>query len=309
MAPARDRSSAYSGVLNLNKPTGLTSHDVVDRVRRAAGTRRVGHAGTLDPAASGVILVCLGPATRVSDYLMAGAKRYRAVICFGATSDTDDAAGVVTSTGQPVEVEEAALRAALARFVGEILQVPPAYAAIKVRGQPAYRRARAGEALDLAPRAVRIDALQLVAWAPPHLTLDIDCSKGTYVRALARDLGAAVGTGAYLLALVRLASGSFTLADALLLDDVDRASNGGYLDRLLYPPDVALADRPAAFFDAADVQRLRSGLAWPGPPALEGQLARAYDRSSGGFVAVLRYDGRAWHPDRFLAVEPSDGDD
>lgn len=279
----------------------MTSHDVVSFVRRQAGLRRVGHAGTLDPDAAGVLLVCLGQATRVSEYLMQGTKQYRATIRFGAISTTDDAAGEITPTSvSPATLTQPQLAAAAASFVGEIEQVPPAYAAIKIQGQPMYRRARAGAPIQAPARPVRVDQISILSWNCPDLLIDVTCSKGTYIRSLARDLGAAVGTGAYLASLVRTASGSFTLSDSLPLDEIERAARLHYLNRLLYPPDVAVQAWPAVVLAPADVATLRNGKAWRGITGANGQNARAYAADTGRLVALLRYLGSesGWQPEK-----------
>src|SRR5579883_3079663 len=219
----------------------MTSHDVVNVVRRHAGQRRVGHAGTLDPAASGVLLVCLGQATRVSEYLMNGTKQYRATIRFGAVSTTDDADGTITPTSKSLAcLSLDRLSEALSDFIGDILQVPPAFSAIKLQGRPMYRSARAGQPVQAPPRVVHVDRIDVLGWESPDLILDVTCSKGTYIRALARDLGARVGTGAYLRSLVRTRSGAFQLEDSFSLDAIVEASRAGQLGRLLCPLDAAV---------------------------------------------------------------------
>jgi tRNA pseudouridine55 synthase len=293
--PAR---AAPSGILNVAKPPGLTSHDVVDAVRRATGLRRVGHAGTLDPAATGVLLVCLGPATRVSDFLMASTKAYRATIHFGVVSTTDDAEGELTVSGSVDSLDEATIRQVLPQFMGEIDQVPPSYAAIKVAGQPLYRRARAGQPVLTPPRRVQIERIELVAWQRPDVVVNVTCSKGTYLRALARDLGRALGCGAYLHSLVRTRSGRFSLDSSSSLDEIALAARAGYLDRLLYPLDVAFADWPAVVLEAEVVAHLRNGRYWTGDvsPGVTG--LRAYAVDTGRLVAILRAEGTdaGWRP-------------
>lgn len=308
--PANERPSiATSGILNVAKPRGMTSHDVVGLIRRRSGVRRVGHAGTLDPEADGVLLVCLGQATRVSEYLMQSTKSYRATVRFGAVSTTDDRAGVITTcTTSVCHLTLDQLVRATSQFLGEIEQIPPAYAAIKIAGQPMYRFARAGHPVAGVARKVRIDRLDVRAWECPDLTLDVVCSKGTYVRALARDLGQAVGTGAYLLSLTRTASGSFSLDDSLTLDEVVRACTLGYLDRLLYPLDRAVSDWPALFLDSEAVTRLGQGQAWRGVAAVDGERARAYHADTGELVALVRYDGstRSWQPEKVFREDAHD---
>src|SRR6476659_4082333 len=234
------------GVLVVAKPIGPTSHDVVGLVRRLAATKRVGHGGTLDPFASGVLPVFLGKATRLVEYHLADRKRYRATVCFGATSTTDDLEGALSPVAGPAPTRET-VEAALGGFRGTIEQRPPAYSAIKVAGRRAYAMARAGETVERAPRAVTIDAIEIVSWdeataGEPVAVIDVACSAGTYVRSLARDLGAAVASGAYLGSLVRTAGGPFTLDEATDLDAVRAAAEAGpdALAALLRPIDAGL---------------------------------------------------------------------
>jgi tRNA pseudouridine55 synthase len=235
------------GVLIVAKPTGPTSHDVVALVRRLASTRRIGHGGTLDPFASGVLPLFLGGATRLVEYHLADDKAYRATICFGATSTTDDLDGERTPIDASAPTREAAV-AALGTFLGLQEQRPPVYSAVQVGGRRAYAMARAGEAVDLPARTVQIHALDLLEWdgtdpERPIAIVDVRCSAGTYVRALARDLGALLGCGAYLGALVRTASGPFSLDEARSLDELrDAASASGPegIRALLLPSDTGL---------------------------------------------------------------------
>jgi tRNA pseudouridine55 synthase len=218
------------GILVVAKPAGPTSHDVVALVRRLAATKRVGHGGTLDPFASGVLPLFLGHATRVVEYHLGDRKAYRATICFGASSTTDDLEGELTPSSGPGPRREA-VEAAVAALTGPISQRPPAYSAIKVRGRRAYAMARAGETVELAARQVTIHSLDLTSWDDadperPIAVLDVTCSAGTYVRALARDLGESLGTAAYLGALTRTASGPFTLDGATPLDAIRDAAAG-----------------------------------------------------------------------------------
>lgn len=309
-------SDRFAGILNVDKPLGLTSHDVVDRVRRAAGMRRVGHAGTLDPEATGVLLVVLGAATRLSDLLMDGTKQYRGVIRFGATSTTDDAAGKITPSGRALDLDETDIRSLLQRFVGEITQVPPAYSAIKVAGQALYKRARQGQAVEVPSRTVHIERIEVLERYENDLTVEVTCSKGTYIRALARDVGEAAGSGAYLASLVRTASGRFTRADALTLEEVAEAGEGGYLENLLYPLDAAGSGLPALLLDPDEVERVLHGRDVSRPsadhrPSREaGQLARAYDASRGRLVALVRSADETWRPEKvFPEIETEDGSD
>ena len=293
--------SMPEGILNLNKRPGPTSHDVVNHVRRLTGIRRVGHAGTLDPLAAGVLLVCIGRATRVAEYLMAGHKVYRARVRLGISTDTYDAEGMVTSEA-PVEVDRAQVEAALSSFRGVIAQVPPVYSAIKHQGTPLHRLARRGVALEQIPlkvRHVEILRLELTAWEPPECTLEVTCSPGTYVRALAHDLGQALGCGAHLSGLTRLASGRFRVEDAVTLEEFAEASAQGRWAALLHPIDAALARFKALYVDADAARRLCSGqpIYFPSGEPVGDPLARAYgpDRV---FLALVGYDPEAnvWRP-------------
>jgi len=296
------------GILNLNKPEGPTSHDVVNRVRALTGVRRVGHAGTLDPLATGVLLVCVGRATRVVEYLMAGRKTYRARVRLGITTDTYDAEGQVVRE-MPVEVTRAQLEAALSRFRGQIEQRPPVYSAVKRKGTPLHRLIRQGQEVErhsLKPRQVEIFQLELVAWEPPECVLEVVCSPGTYVRALGHDLGQALGCGAYLTELVRLASGDFRLEDALTLEELSQAASEGRWADLLYPIDKALVGFPALRLDADRARQVCSGQAIPAPAPAAGEgLARAYGHAD-GYAYGRAYGhayGRAYGPGGiFLAL-------
>jgi tRNA pseudouridine55 synthase len=238
------------GILVVAKPAGPTSHDVVALVRRLAATRRVGHGGTLDPFASGVLPVFLGHATRVVEYHLGDRKAYRATVCFGASSTTDDLEGELSPASDPAPTRTG-VETAMTGLLGKISQRPPAYSAVKVAGRRAYAMARAGETVVLAPRDVTIHHLALETWDDadpnrPIAVIDVRCSAGTYVRALARDLGEAVGSAAYLGALTRTASGPFELGQATPLDDIRAAaaeSPAGLMPYLL-PIDAGLEALP-----------------------------------------------------------------
>jgi tRNA pseudouridine55 synthase len=253
------------GILIVAKPAGPTSHDVVALVRRLAATRRVGHGGTLDPFASGVLPIFLGHATRVVEYHLDDPKAYRATVCFGASSTTDDLEGELMPTDAPAP-SRAAVEAALIGFSGAVSQRPPAYSAIKVGGRRAYALARAGETVTLAARDVTFHSLDVVSWddqdpARPVAVIEVSCSAGTYVRALARDLGQALGTAAYLGALTRTASGPFDLRDAIPLDEVRAAAADGPagLVRLLRPIDAGLEALPIVQLTEVEVAAIARG--------------------------------------------------
>ncbi|MDH7485027.1 MAG: tRNA pseudouridine(55) synthase TruB [Anaerolineae bacterium] len=296
-----------SGILNIDKPQGWTSHDVVARVRRLTGQRRVGHAGTLDPLATGVLLICLGQATRVAEYLMGGQKRYRATLRLGISTDTYDADGQVTRDVGPVDVSLEDVEAALSTFVGEIEQVPPLYSALKRDGQPLYRLARRGQAMEPQPRRVTIETVEIVHWASPELTLEIVCSPGTYVRSLAHDLGKRLGCGAHVTALRRLASGRFTAAEAISLDVLAEAAACGQWTSLLHPLEAALLDFEAVEVDAVEAQRLLHGQSIPCPKPPTTALGRAYD-PAGHLIAIVAHDARGsvWRPGKVFGRTTND---
>ncbi|HLJ80844.1 MAG TPA: tRNA pseudouridine(55) synthase TruB [Ktedonobacterales bacterium] len=301
------------GIFILNKAAGMTSHDVVARVRRLARQKRVGHAGTLDPAATGVLPVCLGQATRVAEYLSESGKAYRATIRFGTVTDTYDAEGGVVRTA-PVAIAEEEIAAALPSFLGEQMQAPPVYSAIKRGGQPLYKLARAGKEVVVELRPIVIYALRIISWSPPDLTLDVECGKGTYIRSLAYDLGERMGPGAHLAALVRTRSGPFTLKQSITLEALEVALAGESWQDHLYAADEALLERRAAILGPENVARVRNGQllrfddslrAMELPPPEDGELLRAYS-TDGRFLGILRWEAEAaaWQPHKVLMGEP-----
>jgi tRNA pseudouridine55 synthase len=250
--------NTISGVLVVDKPVGLTSHDVVQIIRKGTNIRRAGHTGTLDPRASGVLVVLIGPAVRLSEYVSASDKRYQAVMALGASTDTYDADGTVTSTSA-VEVSESQFEEALTTFVGEIEQIPPPYSAVKVKGKKAYEMAREGEEVDLAPRKIKVYSLELLEWAPPEVVVDVYCSSGTYVRSLAHDLGEKLGCGAHLVGLRRTKSGRFTLRDAVPLRKLRDAFDTGNWYQFLIPAAEALSDWTSLELSHEQVESVRHG--------------------------------------------------
>lgn len=261
----RSLGPGLDGILVIDKPIGPTSHDVVGLIRRLAATKRVGHGGTLDPFASGVLPIFLGRGTRVVEFHLGDTKGYRATICFGASSTTDDLEGELTPAQGPAP-ERDAVESGLRSLLGTIQQRPPAYSAIKVAGRRAYALARAGESVELRPREVVIERLDLIGWDEsdperPIAIVDVACSAGTYVRSLARDLGASLGNGAYLGALRRTASGPFGLDAAVALDEVREAASGGpeHLIPLLRPIDDGLDRFPTVLLSSEEVTAVSRG--------------------------------------------------
>ncbi len=291
-----DMKNAISGVLVVDKPIGMTSHDVVQVVRKGTNIRRAGHTGTLDPRASGVLVILLGPAVRLSEYVSASDKRYQAVVRLGATTDTYDADGRITSS-VPVNVTEEQFEAALNTFIGEIEQVPPPYSAVKVKGRKAYEMARDGEEVDLAPRKIMVYNLDLLEWAPPEAVIDVYCSSGTYVRSLAHDLGEVLGCGAHLVGLRRTKSGRFTLRDAVPLRKLRDAFEVGNWYQYLIPAADALSDWSAVDLTAENVEAIRHGHRIAGEKPEKTTWARGINEQ-GELVALLEFDDATneWQP-------------
>jgi tRNA pseudouridine55 synthase len=285
-----------SGVLVVDKPIGLTSHDVVQIIRRGTGIRRAGHTGTLDPRASGVLVILIGPAVRLSEYVSASDKRYQATIRLGSSTDTYDAEGTITKSSSIDDITEEQFVAALPHFIGEIEQTPPPYSAVKVQGRKAYDMAREGEEFQLEPRMINVYSLEVLEWAPPEVVIDVYCSSGTYVRSLANDLGNELGTGAHLVGLRRTKSGRFTLRDAVPLRRLQEAFEAGNWYRFLIPAAEALADWPILELDADQVELVRHGHRIPAKPEHKG-LARGVSEQ-GDLVALMEVDeeNREWQP-------------
>jgi tRNA pseudouridine55 synthase len=308
-----DRSGGLDGVLVVSKPSGPTSHDVVGLVRRLSQTRRVGHGGTLDPFAAGVLPVFLGRATRLVEYHLGATKRYRATICFGDTSTTDDIDGERTPVDGPPLTREA-VEAGMAAHTGPIRQVPPQYSAVQIEGRRAYQLARAGEPVELAPRDVVIHEFRMIEWDAsdplrPVAVTEVGCSAGTYIRALARDLGTSLGSGAYLGALVRTASGGFRLEDAIGFEALRDGAAGGAdgFAALLRPIDAGLESLPHASITADELRRLFEGLPTGPKTALEVPDAPAVlvVGPEGTVVAVCRAVGGILHPHKVLTERPA----
>ncbi|OGO31884.1 MAG: tRNA pseudouridine(55) synthase TruB [Chloroflexi bacterium RBG_16_54_18] len=288
--------NVVSGVLVVDKPVGLTSHDVVQIIRRGTGIRRAGHTGTLDPRASGVLVILVGPAVRLSEYVSASDKRYQATVRLGASTDTYDAEGTILSTRSVEDVTEDSFDEILQTFTGEIIQVPPPYSAVKVKGRKAYEMAREGEEVILEPRTINVYSLEILEWSPPEVVIDVYCSSGTYVRSLANDLGKSLGTGAHLVGLRRTKSGRFTLRDAVPLRRLQDSFNAGEWYRFLIPAAEALADWPMVELDADQVELIRHGHRIPVEPGQKG-WARGVSEQ-GDLVALLEVDEESgeWQP-------------
>src|SRR6266699_2369322 len=272
----------------------------VPSIRRLLKQKRVGHAGTLDPAASGVLPICIGKGTRVAEYLSESGKAYQAEIVFGVETDTYDSEGAIVRTASTTDLTRARIEQVLQHFTGQQMQLPPRYSAIKLQGQPAYKLARAGEDITLKPRPITIYRLEVIDWLAPRLILAVECSKGTYIRSLAHDIGEQLGCGADLAALVRTRSGPFSLAESITLEQLAGAvgeDNGQRAARCIYPLDIALQQYPALRLDDVTVERVLHGNAFTYDEHTHAELARVYDMA-GRFLAIASWDGKRdmWQP-------------
>jgi tRNA pseudouridine55 synthase len=289
------------GILNLDKPRGKTSFGVVALVRRLSGERRVGHAGTLDPDATGVLPVCLGQGTRLIEFLAEATKIYRAEIELGIATDTYDAAGKVTQRCDISHLTKEQVETALSSFIGFTDQTPPMYSAVKQQGVPLYRWARAGIELPRRARRIELSRLEMVDWKLPLFTLEVECSKGTYIRSLAHDLGQKLGCGAHLKSLVRLKSGPFHIKDAVSISRLEEAFRQGSWAELFHPIDVAVLHLPAIVVDEEGEKAVINGRPLDSMQTTEvsGKICRAYSRD-GRLIAILRCDEvrSCWKPEK-----------
>ena len=279
-----------NGILIIDKPPGPTSHDVVAKVRRAARQKKVGHAGTLDPLATGLLVLALGQATRTIEYLTNDDKIYEATVCLGQMTTTYDAEGEIIRQYTGSLPTKETVEGALAQFRGDILQKPPIFSAIKKGGEALYKKARRGESVDIAARPITIYDLRLTTWQPPDIGLHVHCSKGTYIRSLAHDLGGWLGVGAHLKQLRRTASGNFTLANAHPLATIT-AATPEQIDQLLLPVGTGLESIPALTVEQATITWLRHGRALP---------KNAYAKQTDGIIRAIDERGQlvailSWH--------------
>ena len=286
---SQETKNAISGVLVIDKPTGMTSHDVVNVVRRGTDIRRVGHTGTLDPRASGVLVILVGPAVRLSEYISASDKRYQAIIRMGTATDTYDAEGVFTREEIEIDVTEEQFETELKKFEGEIEQTPPPYSAVKVKGRKAYELARKGEEVELEPRMIQVHHLEVLEWASPEVVVDVHCSSGTYIRSLANDLGEVLGCGAYLVGLRRTKNGRFSLRDSVPLRKLKEAFDAGDWYKYLIPAAESLSDWPSVELDPDQVETIRHGHRIQADPDTEPGMVRGISMA-GELVALLNLE-------------------
>lgn len=282
-----------TGALVIDKPVGMTSHDVVKVVRQGTGIRRAGHTGTLDPRASGVLVVLVGPAVRLSEFLSASDKRYQAILRFGVATDTYDTEGKQVGETKSVDhITEDDFQNLLRDYEGRIAQVPPAHSAVKVNGEKAYNLARRGEEVILKPRMIDVYNLELLEWAPPEAVIDVYASSGTYVRSLANDLGNDLGVGAHLTGLRRTKNGQFTLRDAVRLQDLKESFEVGDWYKNLIPAAETLADWHTLDLSPDDLDKIKHGHRIPA------------EKGSSGWARGLSEQG-----DLIALLEAAEGDD
>ena len=299
------------GFLNVNKPHGVTSMEVVRRVKRITNQRKVGHGGTLDPSATGVLPICFGQATRLMDYLINGSKVYRAVIELGVTTDTYDSAGEVVKRGDFSVIARERFEDVLgSSFTGSIHQVPPMYSALKKDGRRLYDLARSGLEVERQARRVHVFRATVEEWASPYVGLLIECGRGVYIRSFAHDIGEALGCGAYLKDLVRVRSGPFDLADSIPMSNLEETDPAFDWREHVYALDYAVKDLRAVVVGSRIEQMVSRGRPisqnFRVPPARPEQQCRAYS-TDGRFLGILTFDGseRHWRPLKVFSVSPA----
>ena len=295
---------SVDGILNVDKPEGKTSYSVVAKLKRLTGEKHVGHAGTLDPIATGVLPICFGQATRITQFLTDSSKTYLAQVELGVITDTFDRQGEIVERRDPSAIAVAQIEEALTNFKGIINQVPPIYSALKHEGRRYYELARAGIPIKLKPRQVQIINLELLSYQPPLITINVDCSKGTYIRSLAHDLGQSLGCGAHLRNLTRLRCGPFYIEDALSLPQIEGAFHEDTWKEFLHPMDSPISNWKAIIVDKANELAIRSGRSLSLDESLlsSEKYCRAYNLD-GNFIAVLHFipEKKLWHPDKVFS--------
>lgn len=300
--------SRVDGILNINKAYGMTSMDVVRGIKRSSGLKRVGHGGTLDPIATGVVPVCVGQATRVMEYLLGGTKEYRAVVELGINTDTYDSVGQITSRQDPSNVKLEDVEKVLNLFTGVFNQIPPMYSALKKNGQRLYHLARAGIEVEREPRKVEVHNLTLLEWSTPTISLEVSCGGGFYMRSLANDIGAKLGCGAHLQSLVRLRSGPFRISESISLVDAEDKFRNGVWHEIMYAADIVLENLRAVILSRKLEDSIRHGQSVPAkliqivPNVAEN--CRAYD-IDGRLIAILKFNEPTslWRPIKVFSMK------
>ncbi len=274
-----------NGIININKPLGMTSHDVVGRLRRILGIKKIGHTGTLDPDASGVLPMCIGRATKTADMLTAQNKQYIAEVTLGSATTTLDASGEVTETSE-VNVDEGDIQSVVTEFVGDIMQIPPMYSAIKIDGKRLYELAREGVEVERKPRPVTIEKIEILGidLGNKKFSMKVDCSKGTYIRTLCDDIGRRLGCLAHMSALIRTRSGRFCIDDAYTLDEVEKMAGEGDMS-FLVPIDKVFEELPKLILSSRRAKLMCNGVRISAQGIIDGEAYRVYDES-GSFLTI-----------------------
>lgn len=286
MTPGTD-AGTLEGLLVVNKPAGWTSHDVVAKIRRMLGGVKAGHTGTLDPMATGVLPVCVGRATRVAEYLSGADKRYRAVLKLGASTDTDDASGAVIAVRETSALTREEIVGAIEAMTGPAMQTPPMYSAVKIGGERLYRAARRGETVERPSRPIEIFRISVSKVEGDLAAFEADCSKGTYIRALCRDIGERLGVGAHLVQLERTRSGPFGIEEAVTIDRIEEAVKTGKIGDIMIPTTRALPQIPWISVGPEGLRRVSHGASLRHDDA----VGRGGDAEPGGLVMILGPDG------------------
>ena len=293
-----EKAPAINGILNIDKPKDLTSMDVVRRIKRASKQKRVGHGGTLDPIATGVIPICMGQATRMMEYVVDGSKEYRGTVEMGVETDTYDAMGEAVRRADTSGVTAYRIEGALDSFEGEVMQVPPMYSALKIKGKRLYDLARAGIEVEREARPVKVHDVKLLDYTPPHAVVEVSCGRGFYMRSLAHDLGQALGCGGHLKELVRLRSGPFSVSEAASLEEAEERFLSGDWSGLVHAPDAVVQHLKAITVEKPVEAMIRQGRPVPtgaGVPAPEPEERRRAYGADGRFMGILAYNASEAH--------------
>lgn len=304
MSATKKTATTINGILNINKPPARTSQDIVSFVKYLSKQRHVGHAGTLDPIATGVLPICLGQATRMSSFIIETRKTYIAEITLGISTDTYDREGVVVQQKDPSYVTEAQINELLPTLTGKIMQKPPSFSALKHHGKRLYELARAGIEVDTNAREIIVYRLKLIGWSPPYLIIEVECGKGTYIRSIAHDIGQLLGCGAHISALIRTQYGPFNIEDSISLPQLEDAFKHEYWQELLYPIDIAVNDWIAVIVTPEQELAILNGRTIPYSADNTETRCRAYS-SDGRFLAILRSlpDKATWQPEKVFRNE------
>jgi tRNA pseudouridine55 synthase len=304
MSAKKNTAATINGILNVNKPTARTSQDIVSFVKHLSKQRHVGHAGTLDPIATGVLPICLGQATRMSSFIMETSKTYIAEITLGISTNTYDREGTIVQQKDPSYVTKTNITELLPTLTGKVMQKPPSFSALKRQGKRLYELARSGIEVETVAREITIYRMDLLEWNPPCLIIEVECSKGTYIRSIAHDIGQSLGCGAHISALIRTKYGPFGIEDSVSLPQLEDAFSHEYWQELIYPMDIIINDWTAVILTPEQELDILNGRAIPNSTEKTAPRCRAYS-SDGRFLAILRSvpDKAAWQPEKVFHNE------